>query len=405
MRHALSVLLAGALCAAATAAGAQTQRSPSSPACSRLPAWRRCASPTATTSARARAPCIRSAYGPQIATCGRVQNVLNWELSGAPCDPPPGATDRSAPAFVTGRGVTLRPPVAYSPHAHHGSCHAMLIRRGRGWDMPESRLTPESVWLDRRRLIAGAGAMAAFGAPGPAAAQWFRRQAGPDAQARPDRRSLSGQDQRHLHAGGHGPARDRGGGLGRLQQLLRVRHLQDDLARGSGQADPALGHQGRGAGGEALRDRRRRPDPPHAAGGALLPLPLREGWAMAVPWTASHDGAAARHREADRGREVRPLRHLQQSADRAGQRQTWYPWPYQEACTIAEARKRPRLRGDRHLRQAAAQPVRRADPHPVSVEIRLQVRQGDQPRRLQRRAAQRPSGRRCSRRSTASGPM
>jgi hypothetical protein len=30
--------------------------------------------------------CVRSAYGPQLATCGRVQNVLNWELSGTPCE-------------------------------------------------------------------------------------------------------------------------------------------------------------------------------------------------------------------------------------------------------------------------------------------------------------------------------
>jgi hypothetical protein len=29
--------------------------------------------------------CVRSAYGPQLAVCGRVQNVLSWELSGAPC--------------------------------------------------------------------------------------------------------------------------------------------------------------------------------------------------------------------------------------------------------------------------------------------------------------------------------
>src|SRR3546814_8940115 len=30
---------------------------------------------------------------------------------------------------------------------------AMLIKRTRGWEIPESRATPEAVWLDRRRLL------------------------------------------------------------------------------------------------------------------------------------------------------------------------------------------------------------------------------------------------------------
>ena len=43
----------------------------------------------------------------------------------------------------------------------------MLIKRRRGWEIPESQATPEAVFLDRRRLLAGmgiAGAAAATGA-------------------------------------------------------------------------------------------------------------------------------------------------------------------------------------------------------------------------------------------------
>jgi hypothetical protein len=29
--------------------------------------------------------CVRSAYGPQVATCGRAENLVNWEFSGTPC--------------------------------------------------------------------------------------------------------------------------------------------------------------------------------------------------------------------------------------------------------------------------------------------------------------------------------
>lgn len=29
--------------------------------------------------------CVRSAYGPQLATCGRAENLVNWEFGGTPC--------------------------------------------------------------------------------------------------------------------------------------------------------------------------------------------------------------------------------------------------------------------------------------------------------------------------------
>ncbi len=89
MRHALSVLLAGALCAAATAAGAQTQRQPIFASLQPPPGMETMCKSNGDYFREGARACIRSAYGPQIATCGRVQNVLNWELSGAPCDPPP----------------------------------------------------------------------------------------------------------------------------------------------------------------------------------------------------------------------------------------------------------------------------------------------------------------------------
>ena len=47
----------------------------------------------------------------------------------------------------------------------------MLIKRRAGWEMPESQATPESVFLNRRRLMAaGAGLIAGAALPGIAAA-------------------------------------------------------------------------------------------------------------------------------------------------------------------------------------------------------------------------------------------
>ena len=34
----------------------------------------------------------------------------------------------------------------------------MLIKRTRGWEIPENRATPEGVWLNRRRLLKGIAA-------------------------------------------------------------------------------------------------------------------------------------------------------------------------------------------------------------------------------------------------------
>jgi len=49
----------------------------------------------------------------------------------------------------------------------------MLIKRKRGWEIPENRATPESVYLNRRRLLISGGAVAAAGAIG--AASWLNR--------------------------------------------------------------------------------------------------------------------------------------------------------------------------------------------------------------------------------------
>ena len=48
----------------------------------------------------------------------------------------------------------------------------MLIKRKRGWELPESQVTPEAIVLDRRRVLAAGGAAAAGGllASGPARA-------------------------------------------------------------------------------------------------------------------------------------------------------------------------------------------------------------------------------------------
>ncbi len=215
----------------------------------------------------------------------------------------------------------------------------MLIRRGRGWDMPESRLTPESVWLDRRRLIAGAGAMAAFGAPGPASAQWFSG-GKPDLTRRPDPTD-------DLY-----PART----SATFTQAAMGRPVTEEAVSAA-----YNNYYEFGTSKTIWREAQGKPTRPWVIKvEGLVEKPFEigvddlirrtqleerfyrfrcvEGWAMAVPWTGftmaqlldiAKPTAAAKYVRFDtfNNPQIAP-----------GQRQTWYPWPYQEACTIAEAR-------------------------------------------------------------------
>ncbi|MCW5748168.1 MAG: protein-methionine-sulfoxide reductase catalytic subunit MsrP, partial [Alphaproteobacteria bacterium] len=59
----------------------------------------------------------------------------------------------------------------------------MLIKRRRGWELPESAATPESVYLNRRALLGGLG-MAAIGGSLPLTAA-FGQDADPSAKLYP----------------------------------------------------------------------------------------------------------------------------------------------------------------------------------------------------------------------------
>ena len=101
---------------------------------------------------------------------------------------------------VTARRDTFR-RIAENP--------VMWIKQRRGWEIPEVQATAEAVFVNRRALLAGCGAVAGGlalrGAPGARPAR------------RSDLRPLSGETERGLHAR---PGDHAGEVLRRLQQLL-----------------------------------------------------------------------------------------------------------------------------------------------------------------------------------------
>lgn len=203
----------------------------------------------------------------------------------------------------------------------------MLIRRRKGWEIAEGEATPEHVFFKRRDILKAAAvlpAVAAFSAapaiaeqmPGPSSALYPAKRNEKfvlDRDVTPERITS-----RYNNFYEFGSTKD----IADTAQSLKIRPWTlkiDGLAENP--QDIAI---------DDLI--------------AVMPLEERlyrhrcvEGWAMAVPWTGFPLAALL-----DR---VKPLSsakyvRLETFLDRGtapGQRQFWYPWPYVEGLTLAEA--------------------------------------------------------------------
>ena len=202
----------------------------------------------------------------------------------------------------------------------------MLIKRRRGWEMPESQATPEAAFLSRRELLAGSAAAAgaiAIGA-GPSLAQ----RADPTFDLYPAKRNDAF----------------------RLDRALTEEKYAADYNNfyefGSSKSVAA-----------AARALKTRPWTVKVDGLVEKPLELGiddlirkmaleerlyrhrcvEAWAMAVPWTGFPLKALV-----DLAQPLSSAKYLRMETflDKTaapGQRQVWYPWPYVEGLTLAEA--------------------------------------------------------------------
>ena len=213
----------------------------------------------------------------------------------------------------------------------------MLIRRRPGWALPESAATPEPVMLARRKLMGaslGAGAGLALGAT-PARAQWFRSSSGPAANAlgRP-RAPLAAR-----HSDAYPPGRD----LTPEQDALSYNNFYE-FNTSKSLVGPA----------QALKI-----DPWSIELAGLVANPRRlaledllrqvsleervyrhrcvEAWAMTVPWVGFPLAELVRLAEPQSGAKYLVFTTQADRATMPGLRQSWYPWPYTEGCTLEEA--------------------------------------------------------------------
>ena len=102
-----------------------------------------------------------------------------------------------------------------------------------------------------------------------------------------------------------------------------------------------------------------------------------EAWAMAVPWTGFPlDALIKMVQPLSSARFVRFVSFFKPD-DAPNQSSSYGPWPYTEGLTMAEAKQRAHMAGDRHLWSSTTQAAWRAVEVDCSMEIRLQEHQVD----------------------------
>ena len=207
----------------------------------------------------------------------------------------------------------------------------MLVKRRRGWELPESAATPEALFHQRRRLIQGlaAGPMLLAGAG------LMRAGAAQDADPTADLYPV--------------PRNDRYGLDERLSQLSDERLVttyNNFYEFGShkqiSQAAQALQIRPWTVVLDGMVEREQTLDVDDLI--RRIPLEERvyrlrcvEAWSMAVPWSGFPLKALV-----DLARPLGSAQYLRMETfldpDMAsGQKQFWYPWPYIEGLTMAEA--------------------------------------------------------------------
>ena len=215
----------------------------------------------------------------------------------------------------------------------------MRIHRRRGWEIPEREATPEHVALNRRALMAAAGAGAMLLPAGKAKAQWLfgRRDAASDPSARnpasvPDLppamrntryqpgRDISAEREPITYNNFYEFGSDKGIWTGAQRMPMRPWTIKvegmveepgefdlDDLIRRVGLEERVYRHR------------------------------CVEAWAMTVPWTGFQLSKLLEIVRPQASAKYVRFETAQKPEAMTGLRQSWYPWPHVEGCTIEEA--------------------------------------------------------------------
>lgn len=203
----------------------------------------------------------------------------------------------------------------------------MRVHRRRGWETPESAVTPESLWLNRRALLAGAGALLLGGSSAPSVAQSVVPLAGPGGRY-PAPRNPRYEADRALTAEAEATTYNNFYEFGSSKNIWRA--AQSLPLRPWTVTIDGLVEQPLTLDIDQLLNR--------------MPLEERayrlrcvEGWAMTVPWSGFPLKALVELARPLGSAKYLTMQTFQMPDKAPGQKQFWYPWPYTEGLTLDEA--------------------------------------------------------------------
>jgi sulfoxide reductase catalytic subunit YedY len=207
----------------------------------------------------------------------------------------------------------------------------MLIRRVRRWELRDSAATPEAVFLDRRKLLkamglgsmlapalvsAAAAAVAAEEAPDPSAGLYPVKRNPRYTLDRPVTDAKYSENYNNFYEFGSQKT------IADEAQALKIRPWTVKI---DGMVEKPI---------EIGID------------DLLKKMPLEERlyrhrcvetWSMAVPWSGFPMAAFLAFAKPLGSAKYVQMETFHDSAEAPGQKQFWYPWPYVEGCTTAEA--------------------------------------------------------------------
>jgi sulfoxide reductase catalytic subunit YedY len=206
----------------------------------------------------------------------------------------------------------------------------MHIRRKRGWELPESAATPESVFADRRRLVKGIAAGSIILATGALTLRGGRAAAPADPSAKlyPVKRNDSYKLDRPVTPEALATS------YNNFYEFGSSKDVKDDA-----QALPIRPWT-------VTIDGMVEKPSTIAIDDLLAKMPLEErlyrhrcveAWSMAVPWSGFPLKALVELAKPLSSARYVAMQTFQNPDVAPGQRASWYPWPYTEGLTMAEA--------------------------------------------------------------------
>jgi len=204
----------------------------------------------------------------------------------------------------------------------------MLIKRRRSWELPESQATPESLFLDRRKLLAGMGMTGLLAGAG----------------LRP---ALAAADAGAVAAGLYPAKRNAAFDPGRDLTEEKIvtsynNYYEFGTSKSIHRSAQALTIQPWQVKIDGMVAKELTVD----AEELIRKLPIEErlyrfrcveAWSMTVPWSGFPLKALVDFAQPTSNAKYLVMQTFSRPQEASGQKQFWYPWPYTEGLTMAEA--------------------------------------------------------------------